>query len=108
MENFRVREPSILKSLRFSRELWERIVEYGRSENCKDFSDTVRILIDSGLWLENHKKQLQDPQKNQEVIDELNQKMQDGTITDWLSTQTKLQLEGLDAAIQLEKEKKLF
>jgi len=106
MENFRVREPSILKSLRFSREQWERIVEYGESENCKDFTDAVRKLIDSGLWLENHKKQLQDPQKNQEVIDEYNQKLKDESTIDWLDTMTKIQLEGLESAIQLIKEKK--
>ena len=98
MENHRVREPSILKSLRFSRELWEQIIEFEESENCNDFSDAVRKLIDEGLWLENHKKQLQDPQHNQKLKDE--------SALDWLDTMTKLQIEGLESAINLVKEKK--
>ena len=106
MENFRVREPSVLKSVRFVREQWEKIVEYGESENCKDFTDALRKLVDSGLWLEEHKKQLQDPEKNRELIDEYNKRMEDETIFDWLGTQSKFQLEGLDAAIKLEKEKR--
>jgi len=106
MENHRVREPSILKSLRFSRELWEQIIEFEESENCNDFSDAVRKLIDEGLWLENHKKQLQDPQQNQKVIDEYNQKLKDESALDWLDTMTKLQIEGLESAINLVKEKK--
>ena len=105
MENFRVREPSIHRSLRFTREQWEQIVEYGETQNCKDFTDAVRRLIDSGLWIENHKKQLQDPQKNQELIDEYNQRMKDESAIDWLDGLTKLQLEGLESAIQLTKEK---
>ncbi len=107
MENFRVREPSILKSLRFSREQWEKINDLVDGRNCPDFSHAARMLFEAGLWLHENKTDLEDPEKSQKLIQEYNSKMNEKDVFDWVAQLSDLKIQGLQITFDLEKEKRI-
>ena len=102
-----MKEPSASISLRIPRELWSKINELAGSRNCPDFSHAARSLIESGIWMIEHKSDLSDPEKSQKLIEEFNSKLNEKDVFDWVGQLTDLQIQGLQIAFKLEKEKRV-
>ncbi len=96
--------PSVSKSIRLSYELWERISEFVENGSCKDFSEATRKLIGAGLWLHDHKDDIQDPEKVNKIIHEWNVKMNEKDIFDWVHQLPESQMIATFAALEMEKE----
>ena|SRR3989338_2285021 len=101
-----MREPGVLISLRLSRELWTKINDLVDGRNCPDFSHVARSLIEAGLWLNEHKNDLTDPEKSQKFIEEYNSKLNEKDLFDWVSRLSDNQIQGMEIAFDLEKEKR--
>ena len=102
-----MKEPSASISLRISRELWSKINELVGGRNCPDFSHAARSLIEAGIWMIEHKNDLSDPEKSQKLIEEYNSKLNEKDVFDWVGQLTDLQIQGLQIAFDLEKEKRV-
>lgn len=102
-----MKEPGTSISLRISRELWMKINELIDGEKCPDFSHSARMLIEAGLWLNEHKNDLIDPEKSQKLIEEYNSKMNEKDVFDWVRQLSDMQIEGMQIAFKLEKEKRV-
>ena len=95
--------PSATISFRVSQELWEKVNFLVQEGKCKNFSDALRSLIEGGLWLDAHKKELQDPKRIQQLIEEWNSKMNEKEIFDWVKQLPDSTKEGVGMALELEK-----
>ena len=102
-----MKEPGVLISLRMPRELWSQINYLVESNENPDFSHAARSLIEAGLWLLEHKKDLTDPEKSQQVIEEYNSKIKEDTLFDWTAQLTDMQIEGMQDALEIEREKRI-
>ena len=100
-------EPSASISLRLSRELWSKINELADDGGYPDFSGAARSLIEAGLWLFEHKKDFTDPEISQKLIEEYNSKLQDKGVLAWLEQLGDIQLQGIQGALEMEKEKRI-
>lgn len=98
--------PSTTLSTRISFELWTKIKDFAENENSPDFSHAVRALIEAGLWLDEHKIDLQDPIKYQKIIDEYNTKSNEENLFSWIGQLSNSQIDGMRMALELEKEKR--
>ena len=101
-----MKEPSASISLRISRELWIKIHDLIDGRNCPDFSHVARSLIEAGLWLHENKNDLTDPEKSQKLIGEYNSKMNEKDVFDWVGQLPDYQIQALQIAFELEKEKR--
>ena len=101
-----MREPGVSISLRLSHELWTKINDLVDGRNCPDFSHVARSLIEAGLWLNEHKNDLTDPEKSQKFIEEYNSKLNEKDLFDWVSRLSDNQIQGMEIAFDLEKEKR--
>ena len=101
-----MKEPSVLISLRMTRELWAQINNLIDEKSIPDFSHSTRSLIEAGLWLLEHKNDLTDPEKSQKLIEEYNSKIKEDTLFDWTAQLTDMQIEGMQDALEIEKEKR--
>ena len=101
-----MKEPGASISLRIPRELWFKINELVGGRNCPDFSHAARALIEAGIWLNEHKTDLTDPEKSQKLIEKYNSKLNEKDVFDWVGQLSDLQIEGLQIAFELEKEKR--
>jgi len=95
--------PSATISLRVSQELWEKVNFLVEKGKCRNFSDALRSLIEGGLWLDSHKKELQDPKRIQQLIEEWNSKMNEKEIFDWVKQLPDGTKEAVGMALELEK-----
>lgn len=103
-----MKEPSASISLRIPREQWTKINDLVCGRNYPDFSHAARSLIEAGLWLIEHKTDLEDPEKSQKLIEEYNSKLNEKELFDWVGQLTDLQIQGLQIAFDLEKEKRVY
>ncbi len=95
--------PSATISLRVSQELWEKVSVLVNEEKCKNFSDALRSLIEGGLWLDAHKKELQDPKRIQQLIEVWNKKMNEREIFDWVKQLSDSKKEAVGMALALDR-----
>ncbi len=72
-------------------------------EKCKNFSDALRSLIEGGLWLDAHKKELQDPKRIQQLIEVWNKKMNEREIFDWVKQLSDSKKEAVGMALALDR-----
>ena len=103
-----MKEPSASISIRFPREQWKKINDFVENGESPDFSHAARSLIDAGLWLHEHKNELTDTKKSQQIIEEYNSKLNNDTVFDWLATLSDTKIQGFLMAIELEKEKRII
>ncbi len=101
-----MKEPSVSKSIRITREQWTKINDLVDGKSIPDFSHAARSLIEAGLWLNEHKNDLTDPEKSQKLIEEYNSKLNENTLFDWVGQLTDNQIQGMQIAFELEKEKR--
>lgn len=104
---YSLKEPSASISLRISRELWDKINDLADDEGSPDFSSAARSLIEAGLWLFEHKKDFTDPEKSQKLIEEYNSKLLDKAVLDWMEQLSDTQIQGIQSALEMEKEKRI-
>lgn len=102
-----MKEPSVLISLRMTRELWSKINDLIDDRTIPDFSHAVRTLIDGGLWLLEHKNDLMDHEKTKKVVEEHNSKSNEKNLFAWVEQLTDIQIQGMNSALELEKEKRI-
>jgi len=102
-----MKEPSASISLRLPRELWIKINDLVDDRTIPDFSHAARSLIETGLWLIEHKNDLEDPEKSQKLIEEYNSKLKEEALFDWVGQLPDNQIEALKIAFDLEKEKRM-
>lgn len=102
-----MKEPSVSKSIRIPISLWQKINELIDENNIPDFSSAARSLIEAGLWLNENKKDLTDSEKSKKLIDEYNSKLDEKLLFDWVRQLSFNQIDGLNIALQLEKEKRI-
>ena len=102
-----MKEPSISISLRIPRELWSKINNLVDDRSIPDFSHAARSLIETGLWLIEHKNDLTDPEKSQKLVEEYNSKLNEKDLFDWVGQLPDNQIESLMIAFELEKEKRI-
>ena len=95
--------PSATISLRVSQELWEKVSVLVNEEKCKNFSDALRSLIEGELWLDAHKKELQDPKRIQQLIEVWNKKMNEREIFDWVKQLSDSKKEAVGMALALDR-----
>ena len=100
-----MKKPSATLSVRISYELWEEISEFAKN-NGLDFSRGSRKLMDYGLWLENKKEDIQDPEKSSGIIAEWNAKMNENEILDWPKTLSENQISAATMSLEMEKERR--
>jgi len=98
--------PSVSKSIRLSYELWERISEFVEDGSCKDFSEATRKLIETGLWLHDHKDDIQDPEKANKIIDEWNAKMNEKDILEWPKSLPDEKIKAAIMSLEMERERR--
>ena len=97
--------PSATLSVRISFELWEKISEFAK-KNDLELSSGSRKLIDHGLWLENHKEDIQDPEKSSGIIAEWAAKMNEKEILEWPKTLSENQISATIMSLEMEKERR--
>ncbi len=100
-----MKKPTATLSVRISYELWEKINEFAEQENA-DFSNSTRRLIKNGLWLEEHKGDIHDPEKANTVISEWTTKMNENEILDWPKTLSENQISAATMSLEMEKERR--
>ena len=98
--------PSVTLSIRISHELWHRINEFVENSSMIDFSSGVRALIESGLWLDDHKEDICDPDKASKIITEWTSKINENEILDWPKQLSDDQIRAIEMAFDLEKERR--
>lgn len=101
-----MKEPWVSVSLRLSRELWTSIYSLVESQQCTDFSQAMRNLMEGGLMLIEIKNDINNPQKVQELANSWNTKMNEKEIFDWASNLSDNEMKAVHGAIELEKEKR--
>lgn len=101
-----MKEPSASVSLRLPRDLWQKINDLVDERKIPDFSHATRSLIEAGLWLNQNKNDLIDPEKSHKLIDEYNSKLDEKSLFDWVGQLSNNQIDGLMIAFDLEKEKR--
>ena len=102
-----MKEPSASISLRIPRDLWSKINNLVDDRSIPDFSHAARSLIEAGLWLIEHEKDLSDPEKSQKIIEEYNSKLNEKDVFDWVGQLSDNQIQGLEIAFELEKGKRI-
>ena len=100
-------EPSTTISLRMSIELWTKISNLVNGKDCPNFSHAARSLIQAGLWLNEHKNDLTNPETSQKFIEEYNSKTNENNLFAWTGQLTDIQIQGMQSALELEKEKRI-
>ena len=100
-----LKKPSTTLSIRISYELWEKMSEFAK-KNDLDFSSGTRQLIDYGLWVDNHKKDIQDPEKTCGVISEWTAKMTENEIVEWPKELPDEQISAAMMSLQMEIERR--
>ena len=103
---FKLKEPYISISLRMPRQMWEKIGELAEKKVGRDFSDTARTMIEGGIWLYENKQTLNDPEKMKLNIEEYNKRLDEKNSLGWLGQLSDQQLEGLQMANEMEREKR--
>jgi len=98
--------PAVGVSLRMPPELWARVNAIVEDGTYKDFSEATRKLIEAGLWVNDHKDDIQDPEKANKIIQEWNAKMNEKEILDIPKQFTDDQIRALEMAFELEKERR--
>ena len=98
--------PSVTLSVRIPQELWHKINEFAENGLAKDLSSAVRNLVESGLWLHEHKDDIRDTEKTNKIIDEWNAKMNEKEILDWPKQLSDDQIRAIEMAFDLEKERR--
>jgi len=98
--------PSATLSVRIPHELWEKIAQFVENGLAKDLSSAVRNLVESGLWLHEHKDDILDTEKTNKIIDEWNAKMNEKEILDLPKQFSDDQIRALEMAFDLEKERR--
>ena len=101
-----LKEPSASVSLRIPRELWTKISKFVDDENFPDFSHAARSLMYAGLWLNENKKNLTDPDKSQKLMDDYNSKANEKDVFDWVKQLPDSKIQGIEIAFELEKERR--
>ena len=79
--------------------------EFAR-KNGLDFSSGTRQLIDYGLWVDNHKENIQDPEKTSGIITEWAAKMNENEILEWPKELPDDQISAAMMSLQMEKERR--
>ena len=102
-----MKEPGVSISLRIPREQWGKINDLVDGRNCPDFSHAARMLFEAGLWLHENKIDLEDTEKSQKLIEEYNSKMNEKDVFDWVGQLSDMQIQGLQIAFDLEREKRV-
>jgi len=98
--------PSVTLSIRISHELWHRINEFVENSSIIDFSSGVRALIESGLWLDEHKEDVCDPDKASTIITEWTSKMNENEILEWPKSLPNEQIKAAIMSLEMEKERR--
>ena len=101
-----MKEPWVSVSLRLSRELWSSINSLVESQQCTDFSQAMRNLMEGGLMLIEIKNDINDPEKVQELANSWNAEMNENQIFDWASKLSDNQMKAVEGAIEIEKDKR--
>ena len=91
-------------SARMDIDLWDQIDRYKIRHNCRDFSEALRALIKNGLWIEEHKNEITDPEKASKLISEWTAKMNEKDILDWPKELTDNQIQAAKGALQMEED----
>jgi hypothetical protein len=102
-----MKEPSVLISLRMTRELWTKINDLIDERIIPDFSHAARNLIDAELWLHEHKDDLTNPETSKKFIEEYNSKTNENNLFAWTGQLTEMQIQGMQSALEIEKEKRI-
>ena len=88
-------------SIRFYPDLMQTIDELAHLEFEGNVTETIVSLVDDGLKLRNLQKTIQDnPEKSDEIIKELNEKIENESVYDWLNNLTDRQKKGIVEYIQ--------
>lgn len=101
-----MKEPTATISLRLSNELWHKIHDLVDGKSIPDLSHATRSLIEAGLWLNENKNDLRDPEKTKKIIEEYNSKLNEKDVFDWVGQLPDNQIQALQIAFQLEREKR--
>jgi hypothetical protein len=88
-------------SIRFYPDLMQTIDELAHLEFEGNVTETIISLVDDGLKLRKLQKTIQDnPEKSDEIIKELNEKIENESVYDWLNNLTDRQKKGIVEYIQ--------
>lgn len=96
--------PAVGVSLRMPPDLWEKVNALVESDDCRDFSHALRSLLEGGLWLQEHKDDIHDPELVQNFIKEWNSNMNEKKIFDWTKQLSDDQIRSVRMALDLERE----
>ena len=89
-------------SMRFPINLLDTIDEIADCEFSGNVTETVKQLVNDGIKLRNLKKTLQDePEKQDEIIQELNERIKNESIYDWIDNLSDRQKRGFIDYINL-------
>ena len=106
-DNLELSEPFVSISLRMPRQMWVKIDKLVEQKAGRDFSDTIRNMVDVGIWMYENKKTLKDPEKMKTKIEEFNKRLDEKNSMGWFAQLSDQQLEGIKMAYELEREKRM-
>jgi len=99
------RNRSVPISMRLNGNLLAMIDELADLEFNGNVTETARNLISDGLKLRRFQKTIQDnPEKSNEIIKEMNEKIENESVYDWLNNLTDRQKKGIVEYIQTTKD----
>jgi hypothetical protein len=92
-------------SIRFRLELLDIIDQLSESEFDGNRTECIVKLVNDGLKLKKFQETIQDnPEKSNEIIEEMNEKIQNESIYDWLDSKTDRQKKGIVDYILMSKD----
>tara|TARA_Y100000590_G_scaffold374018_1_gene438181 strand:- start:166 stop:471 length:306 start_codon:yes stop_codon:yes gene_type:complete len=92
-------------TIRFRLELLDIIDELSESEFDGNRTECIVKLVNDGLKLKNVQQSLKDnPEKSNEIMKELNEKIENESIFDWIDSKTDRQKNALVEYIQMNRD----
>ncbi len=92
-------------SIRFRLELLDIIDQLSESEFDGNRTECIVKLVNDGLKLKKFQETIQDnPEKSNEIITEMNEKIENESVYDWLNNLTDRQKKGIVEYIQTTKD----